>query len=304
MALQECGLNLNKVSKELQPHGSLEFPCAGYSSRHTDRSEDVIPWHWHEEMEIIYIEAGQMKIKIPSRSFLLERGDSIVINSNILHYAAAAVECRLRSLVFSPSLITGNEELVFAKKYMRPLLTCSNFSHYVIKAENNKNAAGWFNLAFDALAKDCYGYEFLVRENLSRICLFLYGEFQSQIKIQNLPPDQDNLRLRKMLTFIHNNFADDISLADISGAAHISKRESLRCFKKSIQLSPIQYLLKYRIMRGAELLLKNPADSISEIAASCGFDSSSNFSKVFKRFYNCTPREYRNSKIDFHCVTV
>jgi len=57
-------------------------------------------------------------------------------------------------------------------------------------------------------------------------------------------------------------------------------------------------------MRGAELLLKNPADSISEIAASCGFDSSSNFSKVFKRFYNCTPREYRNSKIDFHCVTV
>ena len=184
MALQECGLNLNKVSKELQPHGSLEFPRAGYSSRHTDRSEDVIPWHWHEEMEIIYIEAGQMKIKIPSRSFLLERGDCIVINSNILHYAAAAVECRLRSLVFSPSLITGNEELVFAKKYMRPLLTCSNFSHYVIKAENNKNAAGWFNLAFDALAKDCYGYEFLVRENLSRICLFYMGNFSRRLKFR------------------------------------------------------------------------------------------------------------------------
>ncbi len=71
MALQECGLNRNKVLKELQPHGSLEFPCAGYSSCHTDRPEDIIPWHWHEEIEIVYIESGQLKVRIPSNSFLL-----------------------------------------------------------------------------------------------------------------------------------------------------------------------------------------------------------------------------------------
>ena len=104
MALQECGLNLNKAAKELQPHGSLEFPCAGYSSYHTDRQEDHIPWHWHEEIEIVYIEEGQMKIKIPSQSFLLEKGDCMVINSNILHYGGAVKECKLCSLVFSPAL--------------------------------------------------------------------------------------------------------------------------------------------------------------------------------------------------------
>ena len=43
MGLQKCGLNLNNVSKELQPHGSLAFPCAGYASRHTDLPEDIIP---------------------------------------------------------------------------------------------------------------------------------------------------------------------------------------------------------------------------------------------------------------------
>lgn len=294
MALQECGLNLNKVSKELQPHGSLEFPCAGYSSCHTDRPEDVIPWHWHEEIEIVHIENGQMKIEIPSRSFLLEKGDCIVINSNILHYAAAVTKCKLRSLVFSPALITGNEDLVFAKKYMQPLLSCNNFSHYFIKAGDNENVAGWFNCAFEALAQDYYGYEFTVRENLSRICLFLYEELNPQAEIQNLPLNQDNLRIRKMLAYIHKNFAEDISLAEISGAADISERESLRCFKKTIQLSPIQYLLKYRIMQGAEMLVQNPAGSISEIATLCGFDSPSNFTKTFKRFYNCTPREYRN----------
>ncbi len=119
MALQECGLNLNSVSKELQPHGSLEFPCAGYSSYHTDKQEDIIPWHWHEEIEIVYIENGQMKIKIPSKTFVLKRGDCIVINANILHYAVAAPECKLRSLVFSPALITGKDDFAFSKKYMQ-----------------------------------------------------------------------------------------------------------------------------------------------------------------------------------------
>lgn len=297
MALQECGLNLNKGSKELQPHGSLEFPCAGYSSFHTDRQEDIIPWHWHEEIEMIYIADGQMKIKIPSNVFLLEKGDCIIINSNILHYAAAVTECKLHSLVFSQALITGNEDFVFAKKYIHPLLTCNNFSHYFIKTGTHENVTDWFHCAFDALAQDCYGYEFTVRENLSRICLFLYGEFNPQTDTQNTSLNQNNLRIRKMLAYIHKNFANDISLSEISNAADISERECLRCFKKTIQLSPIQYLLKYRIMQGAEMLLRNPADSIAEIATLCGFDSPSNFTKTFKHFYNYTPREYRNLNI-------
>lgn len=300
MALQECGLNTDKSFKELQPHGSLEFPCAGYASCYTDRPEDVIPWHWHEEMEIIYIEDGQAKIKIPSKSLILEKGDCMVINSNILHYGAAVVECKLRSLVFSPALIAGNEDFVFAKKYIRPLITCPDFSRYFIKAGDHENVTDWFNCAFEALVQECYGYEFIVRENLSRICLFLYGEFNPQTDTRNVLLSQDNLRIRKMLAYIHKNFADDISLSEISGAADISERESLRCFKKTIQLSPIQYLLKYRIMQGARMLLENPADSISQIAALCGFDSPSNFAKIFKRFYNCTPREYRNLNHNGH----
>ena len=69
MALQECGLNLNRVSKELKPHGSIEFPCAGYASHHTEHPEAVIPWHWPEEMEIVMITEGQMKLKTSAASF-------------------------------------------------------------------------------------------------------------------------------------------------------------------------------------------------------------------------------------------
>ncbi len=295
MALQTCTLNLDRTSKELRPHGNLGFPCAGYSSHYTDRPEDTIPWHWHEELEMIYLESGQMKVKIPSKSVLLEQGDCIVINTNILHSCTALLECHLHSLVFSPALITGNADSVFAEKYMGPLLSCDAFSAHFIKADSGGHrAAQWFCAAFDALAKDSHGFEFTVRENLSRICLFLYGEFRPETDPGNGPLNQDNLRIRNMLEYIHRNFSEDLSLADIAKAADISERECLRCFQKTIQLSPIQYLLKYRIMQGAQMLLKNPADSISETASLCGFDSPSNFARLFKRFYNCTPREYRN----------
>lgn len=301
MALQKCGLvngaGLGRGLKELQPHGSLEFPCAGYAACYTDRQEDIIPWHWHEEMEIVYVEKGQMEMKIPSKSFMLEEGDCLVINSNELHYGAAVVTCELRSLVFSPALIAGNESLVFAQKYIRPLLACNDFCGYFIKAGEHGNAAHWFVSAFEAFAEGGCGYEFIVREMLSRICLFLYEEFNLQADIRDISLNQDNQRIRKMLAFIHQNFADTISLPEIAAAADIGERECLRCFQKTIQVSPIQYLLKYRIMRGAEMLLENQTDSVSEIAALCGFDSPSNFSRTFKHFYNCTPREYRRRNI-------
>lgn len=298
MALQECGLNLNRGLKELQPHGSLAFPCAGYSSHHTDKPEDTIPWHWHEELEIVYIESGQMTVKIPSQSFLLKSGDCIVISANVLHSAAAVPECQLHSLVFSPALITGKEEFVFATNYLLPLLSCRAFSAYWIQGESNRAVAGWFQDAFEALAGDQFGFEFTVRENLSRICLFLYQAFLPQIETQALPLPSDTIRIRKMLSYIHKHFAENLSLADIAKEAGISERECLRCFQKTLQISPIQYLLKYRVMQGAEMLLRDPASRIAEIAALCGFDSQSNFSKMFKRFYNCTPREYKHTNAE------
>ena len=294
MALQECGLNLNKTLKELQPHGSLEFPCAGYASHHTEREEDIIPWHWHEEIEVIYIVQGKMKIKTSSKSFLLEKDDLLIINSNTLHYGAAVKTCDLRSLVFSPVLITGNPDSAFSKKYIAPLLSSNAFIAYQITAKSNGQLCNWFQSAFEAMKNDSYGFEFFVRDNLSHILLFCCEKFEKYIDAKTSSLNWNNLRIQKMLDFIHNHFSDNISLREISDVADISERECLRCFQKTIQLSPIQYLLKYRVMQGAKMLLDTPASSISEIAISCGFDSPSNFTKTFRRFYNCSPREYRN----------
>ncbi len=296
MALQKCMLNLNQRLKELDPHGTLEFPCAGYSSYYTDREEESIPWHWHEDLEIIHIVEGCLELKMPSETVYIEAGSAFFINSNILHYGAGADRCHLHSLVFSPALISGNEDSVFARKYIQPLISSNSFSGFSILPAEYPELLQWFCQAFHAMKQEPDGFEFIVRENLSRICLFLTQKFADKPDLQGTAQNQNNLRIRKMLEYIHKNYADAVTLSNIACAADISERECLRCFQKTIQLSPIQYLLKYRIMRGAEKLLDCPEESISAIAISCGFDSPSSFSQLFKRFYNRTPREYRRSK--------
>lgn len=293
MVHDSCGLSLNKQFKELQPHGTLAFPCAGYAAHYTDRPEDVISWHWHEELEFIYAAGGRMEVRTPSQTFSLEAGDCLLLNGNVLHEMAASPVCDLRSFVFSPLFITGQADSDFARKYVTPLMACPAFTGCLLRGDEGFPEADWFRAAFAAMVEEHPGFEFTVRENLSRICLGLFQRYEAQLDAPDRALNQDSRRVKLMLAYLHGHFAENIALADIARAAGVSERECLRCFQKTIHLSPIQYLLKYRVMQGAAMLTAEPHSSISDIAARCGFDSQSNFARVFRRFYGCAPREYR-----------
>lgn len=288
VALQTCGLNLGRDGRELQPHGTAAFPCAGYRAEYSDRAEDAIAWHWHEELELIHIHAGCAVVKIPGRMVRLEVGECLLINSNLLHYAVAEPWCEMWSLVFQPSLVAGEAQSVFARKYIHPLLGCKRFDAY-----GQEEIAKDFTSAFGAMEEEPAGYEWLVRERLSRICLSAWRRYRADLEATDAGEDVDSLRMRKMLAFIHKHYEQDIGLSQIAKAANIGQRECLRCFQRAIQAAPMQYVQKYRVMQAAAMLARNRVYSIADIAGACGFDSPSHFSFVFKRFFLCTPREYR-----------
>lgn len=292
MGLQTCGLNRSHTQKELQPHGTIEFPCAAYASRHTDAPGDTIPWHWHEELEVIFVAAGTLKLQIPGGEYLLQEGSLVVLNSNVLHSLSGHPAGALRSMVFSPFLITGGADTVFYKNYVRALLACPDFS--VWQAEPGPDVKR-FSAAFSAMETDAFAYEFTVRENLSQLLLHCYAQLLPRLSAQKPAKSADTVRIEQMLQYMQASYAEPITLADIAQAAGLSERECLRCFHRTIGDSPVQYLLKYRLMQGAVLLRASPAASIAEVSAACGFDSPSYFSKQFRRFYQRPPREYRTA---------
>lgn len=291
MGLQKCGLNMNGRQKELQPHGTIAFPCAAYESKHGDKTSDIIPWHWHEELEIIYIKKGAMKLQIPTKEYTIKAGDLVILNINILHYAIGYPYCELCSVVFSPFLLTGNSSSAFYLKYIQPLISCAGFT-VLRNAEDGNTEA--FQAAFNALKNNSFAYEFTVREQLSKIMLYCFKQLEKQLYIQDNEKNTDNTRITKMLEYIQTHYSENITLETISQSADLGERECLRCFKRTIGDSPVQYLLKYRLMQSAGMLLAKPSEDIAEIAAACGFDYPSYYSKQFKRFYQCTPKDYRS----------
>lgn len=294
MSLQKCELNLDRTKRELRPHGSLDFPCAGYAKIYRNCVGDEISWHWHEEMEILYSVEGTIKVQVPGRTYCVQAGEILFVNASILHYAVTENFCNLQSMVFHPTLLTGTEDSVYARKYILPLTKCSSLDSCILCRESDEDniIVKYFTEAFQALASDELGYEFTVRENLSRICMSLYEQYKEEIRETHIVINQDTERIREMLDFIHGHYFERLELAQIAQQAGIGERECLRCFQRMLQISPMQYLLKYRIIQGASMLIAGK-DSIAEIAIQTGFDSPSNFTQMFKRFYKCTPSQYR-----------
>lgn len=102
----------------------------------------------------------------------------------------------------------------------------------------------------------------------------------------------NNLYVQKALEYIHNNYSNPIKITDIANYVCITRNYLFTLFKNSLDLSPHEYLTKYRIGRATELL-RFTDYSIESIAVSCGYLDPIVFTKTFKLQKKITPSNYR-----------
>ena len=93
--------------------------------------------------------------------------------------------------------------------------------------------------------------------------------------------------------YIDEHFTEDLNLDDVAAMAGFSKFHFSRLFKQFTNLSFYKYVNLQRISY-AEQLLADPELSVTQVAISCGFSSSSAFIRMFKQMKNCTPTDFRN----------
>lgn len=125
-----------------------------------------------------------------------------------------------------------------------------------------------FLKALDALLNESYGFEFTGRAALSEIALSLCGRYLGEEgQVSGTREARERERLKLMLTYIDAHYTEGLSVEEIAAVAHIGKRECQRCFQKTLGMTPLQYVLRCRVMAGADLLVNEPALSVSEVAA-------------------------------------
>ena len=99
--------------------------------------------------------------------------------------------------------------------------------------------------------------------------------------------------IREVIAYIENNYQNDISVEDIADAIGLNRSYLSKIFRNGAGSTPQQFLMNYRMVKAAELLMltKRP---IHEIGAEVGYPNQMRFSRAFKTIYNLSPREWRN----------
>lgn len=103
-----------------------------------------------------------------------------------------------------------------------------------------------------------------------------------------------DLYVKEAVSFMENNFQEEISIEDIAKALGLNRSYFAKIFRLATGKSPQSFLMNYRMIKAAEMLtLTNKG--ISEIGCEVGYPSQINFSRAFKNVYSVSPREWRNT---------
>ena len=266
----------------------------------------IIHWHWHEEIEFQYIQKGQAYITCGEDNIAVSEGDIFFINQAVRHFITPSGPNGViySAFVVHPSFILGFGQLELESKYINPVLANCSFTHLHI-TRKNKHYEQFLALLKQLLAlheERPVCYELLSKANILQLWKLLYdhldqlsGRTAAPYKITARIANQDAHRVKQAMVYIQEHFMEPITLNDIAEAILVSKSECCRCFKRATGLSPFEYLMKYRITESAKYMHRKSHESISEIAGAVGFNNTSYFNKVFKKFMGCTPTEYRQS---------
>ncbi len=100
--------------------------------------------------------------------------------------------------------------------------------------------------------------------------------------------------LNKALHILEENYSNwEFKAEEFAVGLHMSRRTLLRKLKAVADRTPSDFLLEYRMVKAAELLV-NTSETVAEVAFQVGCEQATNFSRLFKKFHDITPSEYRN----------
>lgn len=250
--------NRNYVStdshrRELQESGFQLFDLLANEGDIHQYIADCIPSHWHLELEVFILLQGSVLIQIGDNSYYLEAGEGCFINTGVLHSFTAIVPspCIYHSFVFDSGIIGGTPGSIFDTMYVRPLLNAGpDFLKF--RREEDEPVFQQFNIAFTACEEEKTGYEFDIREAMSKIMLYTKEKHRT-MPSRRVPTIQE-FRLKQMLEWIDGNLRNVMTVKDIADTANICTRECQRIFSRYLHYSPVEYIQRRRLFKAAEQL--------------------------------------------------
>lgn len=289
---------VDRYMREQITHEENLFPISFFENELSELPDREGPLHWHPDFEIARAEMGTLEYQVGQQHILLEAGDSLLVNRNLLHsvrQVSGSLPDPLPIIVFSGSLIAPENSVIY-QKYISPISDSQSLPFVAFRRQEP-----WcdrIRLLIDDIftnlkqRKGCY--EMAVQRDLSSLFESLFCHLETLPKFQETPVQlRTQIRVQKMLDYIYTHYPRPITIADIAGAANISQSEAGRSFHEYMDSSPVNVLIRYRLQI-AHRMLRETSLTVQEIGLSCGFRSPNYFGRQFRKVYGCTPGQVRS----------
>ncbi|WP_273211765.1 AraC family transcriptional regulator [Runella zeae] len=266
--------------------------------------QDEVPyfynrWHYHPELELVYIVKGSGTQFIGNSIRHFNSGDVLLVGSNLPHYwrcddeyfqgnselLAKAIVVHFRANFWGDTFLAlpENQAIVELLQRAQQGIRFSGSSKEDVIAllqmltdDTVKNRLIPLLQALDMLAR-CTDYE------------VLSSNYQ--------PPqfdDEDTDRINRIYAYSLANFQQKITIERAAEVANISPNSFCRYFKSRTRKTYSQFLLELRVEQACKLLREQKL-SIAQVCFESGFHTFSNFNKYFKYIMGCSPIQYQRA---------
>ena len=245
----------------------------------------IIPtaMHAHENhLELQYISGGKAHIRIGGHAYQVQKGDVVIYNAGVLHDERTDSNCKMS--FYNCGI----------KNFQLPSLPANHLLPYDIKPIlHTKDKADCIEMIFREI------FEQVSQKKIrsGEICHYLLNALLV-ILIEQIPHekiirrDKFDESFLKCKEFIDEHFSENISIEEMSQIANMSVSGFSHHFKKTLGLSPGQYIIRLKIGMAQKLLIGTDKN-ITKISMELGYDNVSYFNKQFKKFVGTSPQSYR-----------
>lgn len=290
--------SIEKIHQTIS-HGKKTFPFSIYHVLIPDWMKKY-PFHWHDEFEMIYILKGKGIFSVNGFKNVCQAGDLIIVPPGSIHSIDQNQNDFVEyfNIIFSLSLLEENPESQCFRNYLSQLSKNDCMKELFLRSDSPV-CKRLSPLVCDLISHghaEYPGYEMIIKARLFEIIFILYNENLNGKKFspQNQREKENALRLKKVLSYMKEHFAEKITIEEVSEIISLSESRFMTFFKNQTGTSFIKYLNDYRLEASAEQLLQT-RKTVTQIALDNGFENISYFVRAFKSKYNSTPHEYRKT---------
>lgn len=286
--------------KENRTHGTKSYPYEQYYMRNIHHAFQF-PVHWHEEIEIIYVEEGKLHVKIGEQDMDGEAGDLFFVNPRELHLMSSPDgKVKYYTLLFPIEFISFQSLDELEANLLAPIRSNQLMLPEQLTDEALKKKVREIVVKMIADNREIHHLDIkeigLSSHHLqTRIYLLQILQMLYEAGVFTKAETAGNSNMQKeLLGYIQNHYTEKITLSMLAEEFHLSEKYVSRYFVQHFHLPFSHYVLHLRLLH-AKSLLETTDDNVTDIAMQSGFSNVSYFIRSFKKEYGVAPLQYRKS---------